>query len=265
MDGSKLISQAFNESVKIDKPWFIMAWPFLISAIAGLLSDSAISFIMYFVGIILSLGIITRIITHVLQGHNDLLKPNFDIYDVDLLISGLKSLVMVFIWYLVIFLIFMALLFLINQGIDIVGLILALISFVIMVILFTLSGFVLAHGINTDSLFDGVIELPSIVKTVGMGNIFIFIIANLFILIACGFVSGIIGIIPFIGSIIGSALVSAFFSFYFFLASAYMYREYVFINQSKFNVNQFNMVLGYPRTNPTNTPEVANPLPLNEE
>lgn len=253
MDVTNIISHAFNNAVDIDNTWFILAIPFFIRYIfSSFLTFSYVSdLIQMLVGIVI-LGLFYEIISHLLEGNDKLIKPDFSIYNIDLIVNGIKSFLM-----LLVFIILAAVLFSVFISIGslthdtVITVVVILISAIIFAILLTLSGLILAHGINTNSYNDGIRRIPNIVTSIGLGNIILFMFVNLIILIGGAVIVGFFTIIPFIGSIIGNSIVSAAFSFYFVLASTYMYKEYVLDNRNDFNENSYNKILGYPKTNYT--------------
>ncbi|RAP52382.1 MAG: hypothetical protein BZ133_01170 [Methanosphaera sp. SHI613] len=249
MNASKYISDAFNDAVKIDKSWLILALPFIIYYIFNLFDLSVISTVIAIIISILELGVVTRIIQHVLNGNEGLLKGDFNLYNADLIVDGIKSFIRMLIIFVLIFAVYFVMIAMgYSSGSNLTFIIIMLIAAIIMSILFSLSGFVLAHDINTDSFVDGIIKLPSILKSVGIGNFILFMIINLILLVVMGLLIGFLSLIPIIGSIIGNSIISTAFLFYFILASTYLYREYVMENKNEFNENEFNLVLKYPKT-----------------
>lgn len=247
MEASKLISNAFNESLKIDKAWFVLALPIFIQNLITWISSSLLTDLLSLILYIILFGIVYEIIAYILKGNNDLLKPDFNIYRPDLFINGIKSVVMLIIFFIIMIIIYVFIMSMAVLSQNLMIILYAIIAGIIVLILTSFSGILLAHGINTNTYIDGIKNFPRILDSIGYGNFAIFIVVNLMISVAAAIISGLLSFIPFIGPVIVSSIISAGLLFYFVMASAYIYRQYVLENPNHFNENEFNIVLGYPR------------------
>ena len=199
---------------------------------------------------IIELGVIYKVIYHILEGNSELPKADFKIFDVELITGGITSFIRLIPFYILLALI---------GYID--NFIIYFIGLIILFILFNLIGLVLAHGINTDSYIDGIVKLPEMIKSIEIGTLIIFIIVNVFLGLAAAVVMFILSMIFIFIPILGFIITVIFYFIilgvlilYFVLASTYMYKEYVITNKNEFNENEFNIVLKYPR-NTNTTPE----------
>ena len=160
MNGSQLISKAFNDSVK-NRFWLILGFPILIYFILNFVfgDDSIISYLILIIMFIIELGVIYKVIYHILEGNSELPKADFKIFDVELITGGRTSFIRLIPFYILLALI---------GYID--NFIIYFIGLIILFILFNLIGLVLAHGINTDSYIDGIVKLPEMIKSIEIGT-----------------------------------------------------------------------------------------------